>query len=120
MSNYLVISLDVEKIWGFNDFSELSDEIIVRCSKVDEVIARTTALFSKYNIVATWAIVGALIDDNLDKKSFDFLDNKPLDSYSMAPKSLSSLIDDGHEIAIKIKHDNIMENIQRWEIRLVA
>lgn len=56
------ISIDVELLWGVRDM--LSSDYEKSAMKVRQNIVRLLELFEKYNISATWAIVGHLFLDS--------------------------------------------------------
>ena len=59
MSGKLVISLDFEKYWGMRDHQSI-DDYRENLDNVDEVVVRLFEFFQKYEIHATWAVVGFL------------------------------------------------------------
>jgi hypothetical protein len=69
----LVISLDLEMRWGvlesYKSFDEYKDNILGVEKAVDSILK----LFRKYNISATWAVVGAMMCKNYS----DFLEYSP-------------------------------------------
>ena len=56
-----VISIDHEFAWGYADYN-LSDEDKERIRGEAYIIRRLLKVFESYNVPATWAIVGHLID----------------------------------------------------------
>lgn len=75
----LTISLDMELYWGMRDTQTL-DSYRENLSNVHQAIPRILELFEKYQIHATWAVVGFLFYKNKDH----LLQNLPLQlpSYS--------------------------------------
>ncbi len=59
----VTISIDHEFAWGYADMP-LSNEDRIRIAKEQEIVERLIALFEKYNITATWAIVGHLLEND--------------------------------------------------------
>lgn len=63
----LIISLDLEMRWGilesYSDLSSYKPNIL----GVEKSVISTLRVFEKYNIHATWAIVGALLCKNLEE-----------------------------------------------------
>ncbi|MBF0426786.1 MAG: hypothetical protein HQL66_13305, partial [Magnetococcales bacterium] len=58
----LTLSIDLELAWGRCDIPyQANDLATIRNERV--VVARLAALFEKYNIRATWAVVGHLLLD---------------------------------------------------------
>lgn len=82
-----VISLDFEKYWGVRDHKTIND-YSENLKLVDTVCNKTLDLFNKYNIQATWAIVGFLMFKNKEEliefkpNSKPRYDEKSLDPYS--------------------------------------
>ena len=56
-----VISIDYEYAWGYRD-QTLSPEWEKRINGETKITKRLLDLFEKYQISATWAIVGHLLD----------------------------------------------------------
>lgn len=56
-----VVSIDHEFAWGYVDYI-LTEKDKERIRGEVEIVKRLIALFEKYNIPATWALVGHLID----------------------------------------------------------
>lgn len=61
----LVISIDYEYAWGYADM-RLSDADLARIRGEVAITERLLALFDKYDIPATWAIVGKLFEEGSD------------------------------------------------------
>jgi len=62
MAGQFCISIDLELAWGIWD--KLSDEYVALCSKLErQIVERLLGSFNKYEISATWAIVGSLLAD---------------------------------------------------------
>lgn len=61
----LVISIDYEYAWGYADHN-LSAADLARIRGEEEITRRLLALFEKYKIPATWAIVGKLLESGED------------------------------------------------------
>ncbi len=82
---YFLISLDFELYWGVRDCKPL-DSCRERMEKVREVVRRMIALFSEYEVKATFATVGMLMAESKDEL-LDFVpDNKPLyDATHLSP-----------------------------------
>lgn len=68
-NGYFVVSLDFEGLWG--SIGGLSEGTVRgfanRVSKDDEVVSKLLALFTKYDIHCTWAVVGALACKDKDE-----------------------------------------------------
>jgi len=62
------ISIDTELLWGRHDLRPQYREFIWRAEKERGVIKKILALFNKYKIDATWAIVGHLFLSNCNRK----------------------------------------------------
>jgi len=62
----LCISLDFEKFWGIHDVANIKDNE-QNLNKVNEIVNRLLALFTKYDIHCTWAVVGLLNFNNLNE-----------------------------------------------------
>ncbi|MEO6681659.1 MAG: polysaccharide deacetylase family protein [Ginsengibacter sp.] len=77
----LTISLDMELYWGMRD-TQTINSYRENLANVHQVIPRILALFEKYQIHATWAVVGFLFFNNKE----ELLQNLPplLPSYSNA------------------------------------
>ncbi len=61
------LSIDLEMAWGYWD--ALTPEILRNCRELERPIARgLIALFEKYDIPATWAVVGRLLEKPDDGK----------------------------------------------------
>lgn len=73
------ISIDYEFAWGYAD-KLLSLEDKTRIRKEIEIVKRLILLFEKYNIPATWAIVGHLLE-KIEKKCEWSGDNLPHPEY---------------------------------------
>lgn len=104
----LTISLDMELYWGMRDAQTL-DSYRKNLSNVHEVIPQILALFEKYQIHATWAVVGFIffknkvellqnLPPNLPSYSNDlfspytYLKNNELEEiYHFAPKAISQI-----------------------------
>lgn len=59
----LCISLDFEKFWGVHDITTPQEQLAY-FQNIDEIVQETLQLFSQYNVHATWATVGLLLDKN--------------------------------------------------------
>ena len=70
----LCISLDFEKFWGIHDVANLKD-VEQNMLKVSGVVTDLLALFNKYDIHCTWAVVGLLNFENLEALSQTKLSN---------------------------------------------
>ena len=87
MSGKLVISLDFEKYWGMRDHQSI-DDYRENLDNVDEVVVRLLEFFQKYEIHATWAVVGFLFHRSQDElqehlpKDANFYTNASLNPYS--------------------------------------
>ncbi len=57
------ISIDYEFAWGYAD-TPLSDADKKRIEKEVDIVNRLIILFQKYNVPATWAVVGHLLEKN--------------------------------------------------------
>lgn len=75
-NGYFIISLDFELLWGMFD-SKTSEEFLSRSLGAREAIPLLLKLFEKYDIHATWGIVGLLFADNLSEMKKYYPDNKP-------------------------------------------
>ncbi|MDR2207034.1 MAG: polysaccharide deacetylase family protein [Flavobacteriaceae bacterium] len=60
------ISIDFELYWGIHDKKSI-EEYSENISGVWTVVPKLLELFKKYNIHATWAVLGAMISENLDE-----------------------------------------------------
>lgn len=59
------VSIDVELAWGYWD--RLTGPVVERALTMERpIVARLLALFHQYDIVATWAIVGRLLEARTD------------------------------------------------------
>src|SRR5260221_6530533 len=58
----LCISIDLELLWGRKDLDH--SKFIKKTQKERTIIKRLLALFDKYNIPVTWAVVGKLYEGN--------------------------------------------------------
>lgn len=82
-----IISLDFEMQWGSFDKRELNVERrVVLKNTLSKIVPKTLRLFEKYNIHATWAFVGMLL--NKDKEYWQ--NNKPSVKPSYTNEKLSS------------------------------
>lgn len=67
MTGTVVISLDFELGWGHRRTRpEYVDRIRQRADKIELWIRRLLGLFDDYEIAATWAVVGKLLEDGSD------------------------------------------------------
>jgi len=66
MKGALCISLDFEKFWGIHDVTNLKNNE-QHLIKVNEIVSKLLALFTKYDIHCTWAVVGLLNFNNLNE-----------------------------------------------------
>lgn len=64
----VVLSLDAELAWGFHDFDQLPEE---RVSTARDSWLRLLELFDKFDVPATWAVVGHLMLDECDGEHED-------------------------------------------------
>ena len=55
------VSIDYESAWGYADH-DLSDSDRTRIRDESKIVKQLIELFEKYNVPATWAVVGHLID----------------------------------------------------------
>lgn len=60
----LVISLDLELIWGMRHMCGPDHPYLLRMLKERQIVPRILELFKKYSIAATWAVVGFLFCRN--------------------------------------------------------
>ena len=102
----LTISLDMELYWGMRD-TQILDAYSENISNVHSVIPRILELFEKYQIHATWAVVGFLFFKNKEqliqhlpsklpsyfKKDFSpyeyLIKNELEEKYHFAPEAIS-------------------------------
>lgn len=61
-----IISIDYEYAWGLVDH-DLAEDDLTRIRKETEITERLVALFEKYDIPATWVIVGKLLEERADR-----------------------------------------------------
>jgi len=66
MKGALCISLDFEKFWGIHDRTNIKDNE-QHLIKVNEIVGKLLALFTKYDIHCTWAVVGLLNFNSLNE-----------------------------------------------------
>jgi predicted ATP-grasp superfamily ATP-dependent carboligase/peptidoglycan/xylan/chitin deacetylase (PgdA/CDA1 family) len=66
----LVVSIDYEYAWGYADMS-LSEADLARIRGEAEITERLLALFDKYEVPATWAVVGRLLEQGSDSAWHD-------------------------------------------------
>jgi hypothetical protein len=65
LQGILCISIDVELAWGMWD--RLSPEYLQNCLRLERaIVGRLLALFSEYEVTATWAVVGHLLRPRRD------------------------------------------------------
>lgn len=91
MRGAFTISIDYEYAWGYVD-TQLSAVALDRVRKETEITKRLLALFEKYRIPATWAIVGGLLEEGQYGRDTAWYDAEGL-VRAIAASSL------GHEIA---------------------
>ncbi len=111
-----VISLDTEIAWGWLPFEEKRKSFYPLYEKTREVIDRLIVLFEKYDIPATWAIVGKMIEKEDSRNRvleiadfFPHLSNKKINNdpelnkkenpYLVAPDIIEKII------ASKVQHE---------------
>lgn len=112
---HFVISLDFEKYWGVRDHRTIND-YSENLKSVDTVCNKTLDLFNKYNIQATWAIVGFLMFKNKEEL-IEFTPNlkprygdKSLDPYSyLEDNKLDDIYHFSNDIICKIVEDKNQE-----------
>jgi hypothetical protein len=63
----VVVSVDAELAWGFHDLFPLSAERNRRMAKARENWKTLIGLFDRYDIPATWAVVGELLPGDTDR-----------------------------------------------------
>lgn len=63
----VVVSVDAELSWGYHDL----DDVPARIDRAREGWRTATALFDRYDVPATWAIVGHLLLDSCDGRHED-------------------------------------------------
>jgi hypothetical protein len=62
VSGKFCISIDLELAWGVRD--HLTDDYVSYCSELERpIVQRLLASLNRYDISATWAIVGNLLSD---------------------------------------------------------
>ena len=116
-----VISIDYEFAWGYAD-KKLSNEDKTRIKKEKEIVERLINLFEKYEIVATWAIVGHLLESNCKNKESVFhpeyqrpiLKNSKIDwffQYPFEEETKDSLWYDSNNLISKIQKSFIKHEI---------
>lgn len=94
-SGKMVISLDFEMLWGVHDLITL-DEYMEHIYNVEKVIPKMLNLFQKYDIHATWAVVGFLFYDSMTELINNIPEKKPnyddqsLSSYSYMMKIVNN------------------------------
>ena len=110
-----VISLDFEKYWGVRDHKTIND-YSGNLKLVDTVCNKTLDLFNKYNIQATWAIVGFLMFKNKEEltefkpNSKPRYDEKSLDPYSYIENNkLDGIYHFSNDIICKIAENKNQE-----------
>lgn len=110
-----VISLDFEKYWGIRDHSEIS-EYQENLENVDQVIINLLDIFDKYDIHATWGIVGFLLHKNKKElinklpQRTDFYDAVELNPYPyLKNNDLDSQFHFAEDIINKISRDSNQE-----------
>ena len=74
--SYFIISLDFELYWGVFDKLEIAN-YGEHIKGVHEVIPRLLTLFTKYDIAATWATVGFLLNNSKDELLKNSAENPP-------------------------------------------
>lgn len=81
----LCISIDLELAWGYWD--NITNHTIKECVSLERpIISRILALFRRYDVQATWAIVSALIDPKAPRQDGDM-------SAWYAPDVVSEIVD---------------------------
>jgi len=70
-----VISLDFELFWGVLD--SRGEEYFPQLIKVQEIIPDTLSLFKKYDVSATWAVVGAVLCENFEEFNRNIPSDRP-------------------------------------------
>lgn len=98
----LCISLDFEKFWGIHDVSKLKD-VEQNMLKVSDVVSKLLALFKKYDIHCTWAVVGLLgfsdlqtLKNSVKTKRVPYLDSNlspfPLSKFELEKYNVNSFL----------------------------
>jgi len=65
-----VISLDTEIAWGWMSFLEQRNSYYPLFEKTQETIVRLLDVFDQYDVAATWAIVGRLLEAKEDRNEY--------------------------------------------------
>lgn len=91
MKGVFTVSIDYEYAWGVAD-KNLQEADLARIRKETVITRRLLSLFEKYNIPATWAIVGGLLEKGAHGEDLAWFDGEHLaDAVADSPV--------GHEIA---------------------
>lgn len=96
MNGYFLISLDYELIWGVNDKKSVNS-YGANLRAVTNVVSQTLQMFSKFDIHATWATVGILLQEDIEdfKASFPEVlpeyDNSRLSSYNYFKNEIDNI-----------------------------
>lgn len=114
----IIISIDFELLWGLTD-SNPSESVYVRLRKVTEVVDKILALFGKYEIHATWAIVGSITYTGLKelKNALNLKDNNKFSVNSNYALLLKEMIPNDDNILFTPQSISSIQNITGQEIQ---
>ena len=77
LNNGFYISIDFELFWGFSKEFEISDKERFKFEQTRLVLPEILQLFKDYEIAATWAIVGTLLNQNKNELLRNIIPNQP-------------------------------------------
>lgn len=123
MKSNFIISIDFELIWGMHEGDIVNSNYNENIKGGRKAIPALLKLFEKYEIHATWAVVGLMFAENVDeaRKYFPSENKQPTyNNINMSPYPLIKLIDKPETDNILYFAPDVIEQIAKTDGQEIA